>query len=162
EVDRQLLVPGAQPAVLLEHVHAPLDHVPPPVRLPVEPVPPVARVLVLPPRDDRPDPSPPQVLPDPRVAIPLVPGQPLRPPAGPPRTGPRNPDRLQHRLELLRLVGLCGGHRERERQPAAVGDQAQLGPVPAAAPTDGVVRRLAVHLFPPRPRPPTGWPGCWS
>jgi hypothetical protein len=75
EVDGELVEPCADGATLLEPTHALLDHRTPPVCLPVEPVAPVVRVLVLAARDHGLDSVTPEPRPDVRVTVTLVTSQ---------------------------------------------------------------------------------------
>ena len=136
-------MPGPDPSVLLEPAHAPLDDIATPIGLPVETrIPP----LILAGRDHRLDTPAAQVTADARVAVTLVAGQPPRPAASPAPPRPRQSHRLQHRLQVLRIVGLTGRERGRQGQAPAIDDPVQLGPEAAPAAAQGVVGRLARHL----------------
>jgi len=121
-IDRQLVVPGAQRATLLEPTDHSLNDVPAAVGLPVEMF--IAR-LVGPGRDDIGDVMPPQPPPHPAVTVALVsrqapwPALPSRP-AGPP--GPEH-----NRLEGLGLVPLPRGHEHGQDYAPAVADQVDFG-----------------------------------
>ena len=72
-------------------------------------------------RDERLDVPPQQPPPDPRVAVPLVPGQAPRPPSGPARP-PRHADRVLDPLELRRFVPLPGRYLSREGRASTIND----------------------------------------
>src|SRR6516164_8156463 len=137
-VDRELLEAGEQTPALLGPTDYPLDDVPPTVLLLVEVG--VAR-LVLAGRDDPADPSAAQPPPDARVAVPLVAGQPLRPPPAASSSGQIHS--LHGRLERLALVPLAAGNVDAQHGPLAVAQQVDLG----AEATPGVAQRMICWLF---------------
>lgn len=123
-MDGEFLVPRAEPVVVLEPPHAPLDHVPTPVDRPAEDPPPLALDLVRPLRDHIPDAASLAPLAHTRVAVALVAEHPRRPAA--PRADGRH-----HVLEALGLVRLTRRHRRRQRHAVAAGHEVDLGSPPA-------------------------------
>src|SRR5205085_923817 len=126
-VDSQLLVTRPQGAVLLVPADHPLDDVPPPIPRLIEVL---GAPLVLPRRDDLLDPPPPTPAADARIAVTLVPRQVARPTA--PTTAAGEQLSGHRRLERLTLVRLPGRDMDRQDEPAAVTDQIDLRPEPAA------------------------------
>src|SRR3954469_16363766 len=148
-VDCQLLVPRPEGAILLVPADHPFDDIPPPVRPPIESL--VAR-LILPRRDDRLDSPPAAPAPDPRVTVTLVSRQSVRPTA---LASAAIEEPMGHRrLERLTLVRLAGRDVDRHDEAAAVADQVDLRPEPAARTPQGMVWRL-LHKRPLAPTQPT-------
>ena len=129
EVDGELLEAGREASALLQPADDALDDAAPAVGWPVEPG---VRPLVRARRDHRANPSPPQILPDGRIAVALVAGQRLGPGPGTATTTRGEPNASEDRLDLLRLVRLSGRERGDERDAVAADQEVELGAEAAA------------------------------
>src|ERR1041385_7133424 len=126
EVHGQFLETCAQATALLEPADALLDHAPTAVKLAVEPVPAVVRVLVFPAWNHRFDGVSSQPVTDPCEAVALVTCE--RPGA----CASADPDAVHDFLELRALVDLARGDVDREGKAVAVSDQVDFAPESAA------------------------------
>jgi hypothetical protein len=156
-----LLITRCDRSPLLQAIHPAFRPTPQPVDGSVEPWrSPTRRALllpllplVLPLRDHVPQPPTPQRSPTLRITVPLV----TRHLFGAlPRSSPLpwHPDRVQGRLQLRAVVPLSPGQHDRQRSPAPVECEVQLGGEAAAAPPEGFVaaRWIAPPFSPLRPR----------
>jgi hypothetical protein len=163
-IRRSLFIAGRHPPELFQPVDTPLGPAPLPVHFAVKPGRPAAlaalrlplRSLVFPLRDHVPDPPATEHPPALRIAVAFVQGRLIRPlPRPTARSGHANA--IEDRLQLGAFVPLAGRQADRERPPAPVGGEMQLGAQPAATATERLVGRCVFPLFPsPAARPGRG------
>ncbi|KAJ3059645.1 hypothetical protein HK102_009889 [Quaeritorhiza haematococci] len=129
----QLLEARGHGPAFLQPARAPFDHVAAAIEIGDELRGPAAmpRLLIGSLRDRRTDAAAAQPASDAVIAVALVAGHVRRPDARA-SDAAGHADRVQHLLELRRLVTLAGGHLGRQGQSATVNDQVDLGPESAA------------------------------
>jgi hypothetical protein len=157
-IRRSLFIAGGHPPELLQPVDAALRPTPLPIHLPVEPrrstalaaFGPPLLPLVFPLRDDVPEPAATQHSAALRIAVALVQRHLVRP-LPRPTARPGHANASEHRLQLRTFVPLARRQADRQRPPAPVGGEVQLGAEPAATATERLVGRRDFPLF---PRPP--------